>query len=106
MSGDITGKQVRVVRKYPEELQSFFISNIVVQHEPDRFILSFFEVWPPVIIGETDDEKKRLLDSLESVEAKCVARIVLSPERMKEFLQIANDNYSKFEQMMLKNQVD
>ena len=100
MSESNTGKQVRIIRKYPDDLQSHFVSNIVVQHEPDRFILTFFEIWPPVIVGETDEERQQILDSLENVEAKCVARIILSPARMEEFLQIGNANFSKFESKM------
>jgi hypothetical protein len=105
MSETSTSKKVRIVRKYPDDLQSHFISSIVVQQEPDRFILTFFEIWPPAIIGETDEEKQQILESLDYVEAKCVARIVLSPSKMEEFLQIATDNFSKFERTM-KNQSD
>jgi hypothetical protein len=103
MSETGISKRVRIDRRYPNDLQSYFVSNIVVQHEPDRFILTFFEIWPPPIIGETDEEMQHILESLDSVEAKCVARIVLSPNKMEEFLRVANENFSKFESKM-KNQ--
>jgi len=105
MSETSDRKQVRIVRKYPDDLQSYYASHIVVQHEPDRFILSFFEVWPPAIIAETDEEKQQLLESIDSVEAKCVARIIMSPNRMEEFLRLANDSFSRFESL-IKNLSD
>jgi hypothetical protein len=97
MSETIPSKKVRIDRKYPDDLQSYFISDIVVQHEQDRFILTFFEVWPPAIIGETDEEKLNILNSIDHVEAKCVARIVMTPDKMREFMKAATDNLSSFE---------
>jgi len=64
------------------------------------FILSFFEVWPPAILGETDEEKQEMLDSLESVEAKCVARLVVTPSRMREFIAVMNENLSNYERLI------
>lgn len=94
------GKQVQLQRTYPENLQSHFVVNMVVQHQPDMFILSFFEVWPPAILGETDEEKQEMLDSLESVEAKCVARLVVTPSRMREFVAVMNENLSNYERLI------
>jgi len=93
---NISRKKVKLERKYPKDLQSHFVSNIVVQHESDHFILSFFEVWAPAIIGETEEEKMLILESIDSVEANCVARIVLTHDRMMEFAQLINDNISSF----------
>lgn len=90
------GKAVPLARKYPEDLESNFVSNIVVQHQPDFFILSFFEVWPPPILGETEEETQQALESIEEVEAKCVARLVVTPRRMQEFIQVMSDNWEKY----------
>jgi hypothetical protein len=90
-------KAVPLKRKYPEDLESNFVSNIVVQHQPDHFILSFFEVWPPPILGDTEEERQRAMESIEEVEAKCVARWVVTPGRMREFIEIMSQNWEKFQ---------
>lgn len=96
----IVAKKVRIERTYPEDLQSHFVSNVVVQHQPDVFILSFFEVWPPTILGDTDKEKQKALEAVDRVEAKCVARLVLTPSKMREFVETMAENLQNYETMM------
>ena len=95
------GKQLRIERNFPENLQSHYVSNIVVQHEPDIFIISFFELWPPVIIADSKEEKQRALGALDHVDAKCVARLVVTPAKMKEFIAAMQENYQNYEQLLL-----
>ena len=100
MSEKIVTKTVRIGRIYPDDLQSYFVSNVVVQPQPDSFILSFFEIWPPAILGGSDAEKQQALDLVDHVEAKCVARIVLTPATMKEFVKVMSENLLNYERMM------
>ncbi len=93
------GKKVRIERIYPEDLKSNYIADIVVQHEAELFILSFFEVWPPVLLAESEDEKRKAFDALDHVDAKCAARFVITPSKMKEFIKALQDNYEKYEKL-------
>ena len=95
-------KLIKIDRVYPEDLQSFFVANFVIQHQPDHFVLQFFETWPPAIIGETEAEREEQLKSIDNVKSKCVARLVLTPERMKNFMKIMNENYSKYVSLVKK----
>ena len=91
-------KEIKIKRNFPDNLQSYFVSNLVVQHQPDSFILSFFEVWPPAILGDTEDEKAEAIEAIDHVDAKCVARLVLTPTKMKEFLDVMMGNWEKYEE--------
>jgi len=93
-------KKINIERHFPDDLKSYFVANVVVQHQADFFVLSFFEVWPPVIIGESEEEKQNALDSIDSLEAKCVARLVLTPDRMKELHQLITENLSSYEHLL------
>lgn len=97
---DEVTKKVKIERVYPDDLKSYFVSNVVVQHQPDNFILSFFEVWPPAILGQTDEEKEKEFSAIDRVEAKCVARLVLTPSTMKQFLDTIADNWKNYEQLV------
>ncbi|MEK6409344.1 MAG: DUF3467 domain-containing protein [Acidobacteriota bacterium] len=89
------GKLVRINRIFPDDLPSHFVSHVVVQHQPDHFILSFFEVWPPVIVEETEEARRRAAEQIESVDAKCVARLVVTPSRMEEIVAVISENLEK-----------
>jgi len=93
-------KEVKIERRYPDNLQTHFVSNIVVQHQPDFFTISFFEVWLPPIIGNSTEEKKHILESFDHVEAKCVSRIVVTPEKMREFAKAINENLINYDALL------
>lgn len=93
-------KDIKLERIYPDNLQSHFVSNIVVQHEPDIFILSFFEVWPPAILGANEEEKQKELEKIKRVESKCVARLVVTPKKMVEFVKAMTENLKNYETMI------
>ena len=89
-------KLLKIVWNYPEDLQSHFVSNLIVQHQPGAFVISFFEIWPPAILGDSEEEKKELLKAIDHVDAKCVSRLVVTPEKMKEFVAVMAENLSKY----------
>jgi len=93
----INGKVVKLNYVYPDNLQSNFITSLIVQHEPNFFTLSFFEIFAPPILGESDEEKKAIINSINQVNAKCVSRIIVTPEKMKEIVKVMSDNLKSYE---------
>lgn len=96
MSESNTGRLIRINRVFPPEIQTRFANNFVIQHDEDNFFLSFFDAWIPIIIG-TEEEKKAQLDALEKIDAKCVSRIVVSPDRARELVALLIDNIQTYE---------
>lgn len=80
---------------YPDDLITRYSNNIVVQHTKNEFILSFFEVRPPVIFGELEHVQQEL-DKMASIRAECIARIVVSPEQIANFIKALQDNFDKY----------
>ena len=64
---------------------TLFANQMMVQVDEHECHLSFFEIRPPLIIG-TDEEKKAQAEALKSVAARCVARVVISKNRLPIFL--------------------
>lgn len=76
----------------PESMVSQYATNMVVQHSEDEFIISFFDTKPPLIIGEPN---KEVLESLKSIRAQCIARIIVSASRMPKFVSALQTNLEK-----------
>ena len=79
----------------PDGTVSRYANNVVVQHTEHEFILSFFEIQPPLITG-TPEEQAFKLEALGSVRAECVGRIIINPSRIQDFIQVLQHSYDNF----------
>lgn len=75
-------RQIPIEWVFPEDLTSGYATNILVQIGQNEFFISFFEMSPPVIMNAAD------LDTIESVQAYCIARIIVTPDRLNEFIAV------------------
>ena len=71
---------------------SRYATNMIVQHTDQEFVISFFESAPPLLIGRPTKEQ---LEGLK-VRAECVARIIITKERMPIFLETLHTNFERF----------
>ncbi len=93
-SGD--GLRIPLVYDPPRETLTRYATNFVIQCLQHEFVVSFYEAEAPILLGSSE-ENKAALQSLGAIHARCVARIVVAPERMKEFARIvasAMDRYT------------
>lgn len=81
----------------PDDIVTRFVTNMVVQHSDAEFVVSFFEVQPPIFIGSAEDRREKL-SQLKSIKAKCVARIVVTPDRMEEFVRVLTGNLEGYKE--------
>ena len=70
---------------FPEGTASRYATNIVVQRQPHEYIISFFEVQHPILVG-TREERETQLAQIGAVPALCVARIIVAPDRFPKFV--------------------
>jgi hypothetical protein len=73
----------------PESVSSQYVTNMIVQYTEHEFVISFFDTKPPLIIGVPS---KEALQNLKSIRAECVARIIVSPDRMPGFVNALQTN--------------
>jgi|BarGraIncu00222A_1022003.scaffolds.fasta_scaffold198510_1 hypothetical protein len=93
-------KKVKLNFIYPDNLETKFINHMIVQAQRDYFTLSFFETILPPVLGESEDEKKALFDKLESVDSKCMARLIITPEKMSDLINALEVNLKNRNQMI------
>jgi len=53
-------------------------------------------VWPPAIVADTEEERQEIVASIDHIDAKCVARLAVPPDRMIEFLDAIKQNVENY----------
>jgi hypothetical protein len=96
---DDTGHPITIEWYVPQDMTSRYATNFIIQHSPREFFLSFFEIEPPIILG-SPEERVNHAKGITSIRAKCVSRIALTPERMRELIDILIENYEGYESKM------
>lgn len=96
----LMSKQIPVKWVYPEDIVPRVVQNMTCSYQEGFFLLSFFETWQPEMFGRTPEEKQKVFDSLKEVEAKCVAKIVVTPEKMKDFVRALNESVTNAEKLL------
>jgi hypothetical protein len=90
-------KAVPIKHIFPQGQMAAFSNHITVQHSNEgEFTLCFFDIRQPLVLGEQGDREK-LWEAIETAEATCVARIVISAARMPRLIGALITNYEIFE---------
>jgi hypothetical protein len=79
---------------YSEGIISRYATNMAIQNTENEFVISFFELQPPLLLGEPDDIQEKL-KKIKSVRAECVARVIISNAKMPDFIAALQQNYEK-----------
>lgn len=95
-------KKIKLKYIYPEGLESKFTNHITIQNQKDCFTLSFFETIVPPILGDTEEERKNAFSKLEVAEARCLARFILTPEKMTDVVKALEENLKKHNEVFKK----
>lgn len=82
----------------PSDLPIHYVDNIQVIHTPTEFMISFLQARPPLLTSEKE------WDTVQSIESKCVARIVVNPVKMQAMVQALVSNLRKFVQSYVPQQ--
>ncbi len=93
------GRKEVPIEFVPSDIPGLYATNIVVQHTPTEFVISFWEVKAPPILGTTEARKAKI-ERVEQVPAHCVARLVVSPGRMKSFVGAMQENWESYQRKL------
>lgn len=81
-----------------EDTPAITSNRFLSQFEADQFFVSFGQVAPPVVIG-TPEEQLQQIERLGYVPIKTVARVALTPQRMRELILVLEMNLENYERM-------
>jgi hypothetical protein len=69
----------------PENFPVRYATHLVVQVMENEFLISFFEIHPPIVLGKPDEIVEQLT-KFQSIKANCVAQILVSAQKMPEII--------------------
>ncbi|GAC1342825.1 MAG: hypothetical protein NVSMB27_02120 [Ktedonobacteraceae bacterium] len=80
---------------FPEGLQSRYANNVLVQTGQHEFVISFFEMQLPTLLGSPEDNKAKLKE-MEKIRAECVSKIIMTPELVQGFIDALQSELDRF----------
>jgi hypothetical protein len=81
----------------PPDLRAEYATNVLAQHGEHEIFLLFFQAQPPIILGELAEREKQL-ETLTAIPAKCVAKVIVSPDRLEEIIQLLTTQLESYRQ--------
>jgi len=83
------GKEIKIVWGSDQDLPVQFVNQLLVSHlSNSEFHIIFGYLSPPFALKEEDFP--------DTLEVKPVVKLVITPEAMKQFLEVLNINFEKF----------
>ena len=104
MPKTISKIEIPIEWNIPDDLVARYATNMVVQRLENEFIISFFEIKPPIILLEPDKIESKLKE-LKSIRANCVAQIIVSDDKMPNFVSALESNLKLFVEDDTKEEV-
>ena len=84
--GKVISKQIPIKWVVPDDVVPRVVQNVVCSYQDGVYMISFYEIWQPEVVGKSPEETQRMLNSYTEVEAKCVSRIVVTPKTLTGFI--------------------
>ena len=89
--GEREGKiELRVDFPPSPDVMPVYANHVTAQFLGSEFVISFYAAFPPML---SPDEARK--SEIINVEAKCVARLVISRERMPDIARALSENVSQ-----------
>jgi hypothetical protein len=74
--------------EWPEGVPAVYANNLLVQNDAGVLVLSFFQVNPPYIMGDSPAERREALEKIQSIKAIPSAKIVIPLHHIPKMIEI------------------
>lgn len=99
-SGEFGRIQVPVVWVGAEELPVQFANAFLGLVAPNEIFLTLGSILPPLISGETVEEREASARSVSYVQAKPIVRLAFTPERFDEMVKVLQETQANYAKLM------
>ncbi len=97
VEGSVT-RRIPIEWHIPDDMIGRYATNLIVQHTDNEFVIWFFEVDQPIVLG-TPEEVERQLQEVTSVRGRCIAKIIVANNRMRRFIEVLEQNWKRFQEI-------
>ena len=80
----------------PESIHGQYANNILVQAGQFEFNIFFFEMQQPILSG-SPEENRATLEGMKSIQARCVSKVVISPELIPGLVNALQTELEKYQ---------
>jgi len=84
-----TGVSLPIEWYVPEGLITPFASNMTVQNVENVFKISFFEIKPPMLLGQADPPPSK-------IRADYISSVIVTPEKLQQFINALQRQLDKY----------
>lgn len=84
----------RIKYEYPDPQLAVFANHMAVQHDDNEFLISFYQLTPPLAIPGPEAMKENI-ERAGGIVARCVAKIAISKHRMPAIVAAMAQNVAK-----------
>jgi hypothetical protein len=95
-----TGPMVPTEYVGMDEVRLEFADNFIIQHDPDGFYLTFFQVQHPIAINQVEAAK------IKKVKLLCVGRIFLTPNTLDAIINALTENRENFKKKFVTEEIE
>jgi hypothetical protein len=81
--------------QWPEPGPAIYANNLCVQYDGNSVFLTFAQVNPPLVVGKSEEETKQLCETISSVKATPVIRLVVPMENFRKMLELIHEHMSR-----------
>jgi hypothetical protein len=80
-----------------QEITPRFANQAMINHTDDIFTLMFFDLQPPVFLGNNDEIAVQL-SNISEIKPVCVAKLYLPPSFLPSLISTLQDHFSKYQE--------
>lgn len=81
----------------PDNLQSRYANNVLVQSSQYDIVISFFETQLPPLAGSPKENQEKLIE-MGAIRADCVSRIIVSPELLPSIISALQTGLASYQE--------
>lgn len=78
-----------------DSVKTKYATHFTIQHSENEFFLSFYEIRPPLLLGDQKQVNEQL-EKLEHLNAECVSRIAISFKKIPSLVKAIEGSYQVF----------
>jgi hypothetical protein len=76
-----------------------FANQAMCQYDGNVVFLTFGQANPPIILGETEEEKQQQLDKVQSIAVASVVRLVMAPASFRTLVEAFQKHLAMIDQI-------